>query len=96
MLREDSLAYGGGKASKYAGTDGYQRFLRSRHQIARRFAAGWVARAGTEGCLPRWSAKAEYLHYDLGIASFLNVPFSGALMDAKLWFSVSSERSSSR
>jgi hypothetical protein len=45
---------------------------------------------------PRWSAKAEYLHYDLGIASFLNVPFSGALMDAKLWFSVSLERSSSR
>jgi opacity protein-like surface antigen len=40
----------------------------------------WAAGAGAEWMFAsRWSAKAEYLHYDLGTARFLDQPFSGAL-----------------
>ncbi len=49
---------------------------------------GWTAGAGLEWMFgPKWSAKIEYLHYDLGTATFawqansaffLGAPFFGA------------------
>jgi len=37
--------------------------------------AGWTAGAGAEWMIaPKWSVKAEYLHYDLGSVSFVNRP----------------------
>jgi outer membrane immunogenic protein len=47
--------------------------------------AGWTAGAGAEWLFfPRWSAKLEYLYYDLGNVSFnagvLNAAFSNGFV----------------
>ena len=48
-----------------------------RHWLMR---LGWAVGAGFEWMFaPRWSAKAEYLHYDLGYGNFTNLLFGNVL-----------------
>lgn len=75
------LAYGDVKAVQPNGTQ-------------RDTKAGWTAGAGLEvGLTPSWTAKAEYLHLDLGTATFmgaasgtntLNVPITEDILRAGL------------
>jgi outer membrane immunogenic protein len=53
------LAYGEGKLSAFGGTETHTNL-------------GWTAGAGIEvGFTPHWSAKAEYLYFDLGNQSYV-------------------------
>jgi len=69
------LAYGGVKAST-AITQSSTGFLQSSTSAAGAFSqmrAGWTLGAGLEWMfVQNWSAKVEYLHYDLGSVTFSN------------------------
>jgi hypothetical protein len=58
MLREDSLAYGGGKASDTLVQTGTNGFFGAGTASLVDSRAGWVAGAGTEWMFaPRWSGS---------------------------------------
>jgi outer membrane immunogenic protein len=67
------LAYGEVKASNtlsQTGTNGYVGFGSTSISETR---AGWAIGGGGEWMIaPKWSVKAEYLHYDLGTVRFTN------------------------
>jgi outer membrane immunogenic protein len=75
------LAYGEVKASDslvQVGTNGY---VGTGFGSLSTVRTGWTLGAGTEWLLaPKWSIKAEYLHYDLGTASFNSAPTSTFLL----------------
>jgi outer membrane immunogenic protein len=70
------LAYGGVKASTAITQSNNDLFLQSNTSAAGAFSqmrAGWTAGAGLEWMfVQKWSAKVEYLHYDLGSVTFSN------------------------
>lgn len=64
--------------------------------------AGWTAGGGLEWMFaPRWSVKAEYLHYDLGSASYNNtlsnivVPPGGIVPAGSVFYSLGARSSAS-
>lgn len=47
--------------------------------------AGWTAGGGVElGLSPNWSAKAEYLHYDLGTTSFFSAASNSSTLNVPI------------
>jgi outer membrane immunogenic protein len=71
------LAYGGVKANDTLVQTGTNGFAGAGFGSLSTTRAGWVLGAGTEWMFaPKWSVKAEYLHYDLGNASFSSAPTS--------------------
>jgi outer membrane immunogenic protein len=72
-----SLAYGGVKASDTLVQTGTNGFVGTGSGSLSGTRAGWALGGGLEWMVaPRWSVKAEYLHYDLGTSSFNNAPTS--------------------
>ena len=77
------LAYGGVKASDTLFQTGTNGFFGAGTASFVDTRLGWALGAGMEWMFaPRWSAKAEYLHYDLGYANFTNLPFSVQLLSS--------------
>jgi outer membrane immunogenic protein len=69
------LAYGGVKANDSIVQTGTNGFSGAGFGSLSTTRAGWALGAGTEWMFaPKWSVKAEYLHYDLGTASFGSAP----------------------
>jgi len=70
------FAYAGVKASESLLQSGTNGFVGGDTTSLIELRPGWVVGAGTEWMFaPGWSAKAEYLHYDLGTAGFGDVSF---------------------
>ena len=70
------LAYGGVKASDTLSQVGNNGFFGGDTASLVDTRLGWAVGAGFEWMFaPRWSAKAEYLHYDLGYGNFTNLLF---------------------
>lgn len=69
------LAYGGVKASDTLFQTGTNGFMGTGGGTLSGTRAGWALGGGMEWMFaPRWSAKAEYVHYDLGTGSFITTP----------------------
>jgi outer membrane immunogenic protein len=69
------LAYGGVKANDSIVQTSTNGFSGAGFGSLSTTRAGWALGAGTEWMFaPKWSVKAEYLHYDLGTASFGSAP----------------------
>jgi outer membrane immunogenic protein len=65
------LAYGGVSASASVAQAGINGFAGAGAGSFSDTRVGWAAGAGLEWLFaPKWSVKAEYLHYDLGTAKF--------------------------
>jgi outer membrane immunogenic protein len=65
------LAYGGVNASTSLAQTGTNGFIGNGATTLSDTRTGWAAGAGVEWMFAQnWSAKAEYLHYDLGTATF--------------------------
>ncbi len=72
------LAYGGTTASTTLFQTGAGGFVGVGAGSLADTRAGWTAGGGLEWMFAqRWSAKAEYLHYDLGTGSFASASTSG-------------------
>jgi outer membrane immunogenic protein len=70
------FAYAGVKAGESLLQTGTNGFVGGDTTSLIELRPGWVVGAGTEWMFaPGWSAKAEYLHYDLGTAGFSDVAF---------------------
>jgi outer membrane immunogenic protein len=69
------LAYGGMKASDTLFQTGTNGFIGAGSGSFSDTRAGWTLGGGMEWMFaPKWSVKAEYLHYDLGTANFTSTP----------------------
>ena len=72
------LAYGGADASTTLFQTVTNGFVGAGAGASSGTRAGWAAGGGVEWMFAqRWSAKAEYLHYDLGTSSFAGAATSG-------------------
>jgi len=72
------LAYGGVKASDTLFQTGTNGFVGAGAGTLSTARAGWALGGGLEWMVaPRWSVKAEFLHYDLGTSNFNSMPTSG-------------------
>jgi outer membrane immunogenic protein len=72
------LAYGGVDASTSLVQSGTNGFVGTGAGSLSDTRAGWAAGGGVEWMFAqRWSAKGEYLHYDLGTSSFASASTSG-------------------
>ena len=71
------LAYGGVSATSSLSQTGTNGFVGNGSGTLSDTRAGWALGGGLEWMFaPRWSAKFEYFHYDLGTASFTSSPNS--------------------